>query len=260
MSKALRSTWQGILDAYGELFPAVGMNLLWLLLNFPLVIVGLGAIQLGTLTLSLEEDVQQAVTLLFTAIYAVILVIGPNPASSGMHLFANRIAREERVEFGLFWEGFRRYFWRALALFGIGSGGTFLLIANALFYLRSDLLPLRLFGIVWLYGIVVWLAMLVYMMPLLIEQDDKRVRVVLRNSFFLALANVFPTIVVLIVYIVLVLVSLGLTLLIALLTGSVIAMISARLVQTLLEPYRIAAAIAQQAKDQAITSETPSEK
>lgn len=236
------------------------MNLLWLLINFPLVIVGLGIIQLGTLTLGLEEDVLQAVTLFFTAIYAVILVIGPNPASSGMHLFANRIAREERVEFGLFWEGFRLYFWRALGLFGISTGGTFLLIANALFYLRSDILPLRLFGIVWVYGIVVWFAMLVYMMPLLIEQDDKRIRVVLRNSFFLALANVFPTLAILVIFIVLVLVSLGLTLLIALLTGSVIAMISARLIQTLLEPYRTAAAIAQQqAREQANTAGSPIE-
>ena len=80
--------------------------------------------------------------------------------------------------------------------------------------------------------------MQLYMLPLLVEQDDKRVRLVLRNAFFLTMANVVPSLVLLVVLTVLIVLSIGLTLLIALLTGSVVALIEARALQLLLERYR----------------------
>jgi uncharacterized membrane protein YesL len=236
--KALRAVWAGIVDGYNELFPIVGMNLLWLLFNIPLAFVGLVAIQVITIAMGIEEDSRQSVALIFSLLYAVLLVIGPNPAASGMHLWANRLVKEERVEFALFWEGLRAYLGRSLALFLISVVGLFLLIANALFYLRSDLMALRIFGIVWLYAIVLWMSMQLYILPLLVEQDDKRVRLVLRNAFFLTMANIVPSLVLLVVLTVLIVLSIGLTLLIALLTGSVVALIEARALQLLLERYR----------------------
>jgi uncharacterized membrane protein YesL len=236
--KALRAIWAGIVDGYNELFPIVGMNLLWLLLNIPLGFFGLVAIQVITIAMGIEEESRQSVALAFSLVYGVLLVIGPNPAASGIHLWANRLVKEERVEFALFWEGLRTYLGKSLALFLISTVGLFLLIANALFYLRSELTVLRIFGIVWLYAIVLWMSMQLYMLPLLIEQDDKRVRLVLRNAFFLAMANVVPSLILLVVLTVLVILSIGLTLLIALLTGSVVALIAARALQLLLERYR----------------------
>jgi uncharacterized membrane protein YesL len=236
--KALRAVWAGIVDGYNELFPIVGMNLLWLLFNIPLGFLGLVAIQVITIAMGIEEESRQSVALVFSLLFAVLLVIGPNPAASGIHLWANRLVKEERVEFALFWEGLRAYLGKSLALFSISVVGLFLLIANALFYLRSDLTPLRIFGIVWLYAIVLWMSMQLYMLPLLVEQDDKRVRLILRNAFFLTMANVVPSLILLVVLTVLVVLSIGLTLLIALLTGSVVALIEARALQLLLERYR----------------------
>jgi uncharacterized membrane protein YesL len=236
--KGLRAIWAGILDGYNELFPIVGMNLLWLLFNVPLGFLGLVVIQIITIAMGIEDDSRQSVALAFSLVYAVLLVIGPNPAASGIHLWANRLVKEERVEFALFWEGLRAYLGRSLSLFLIAAVGLFLLIANALFYLRSDLTALRIFGIVWLYAIVLWLTMQLYTLPLLIEQDDKRLRLVLRNAFFLTMANIVPSLVLLIVLSVLILLSVGLTLLIALLTGSVVALIEARALQLLLERNR----------------------
>src|SRR5207248_706167 len=103
---------------------------------------------------------------------------------------------------------------------------------------NSELLPLKIFGIVWLYAIVVWLAMQLYMMPLLIEQDDKRVRLVLRNSFFLTMAHILPTMILLVVLSILVVISVAVTLLVALLTASVVALVMARALQMMLERYR----------------------
>jgi uncharacterized membrane protein YesL len=236
--KALRAIWAGIVDGYNELFPIVGMNLLWLVFNIPLAFVGLVAIQAITIAMGIEEEARQSVALVFSLLYGVLLVVGPNPASAGIHLWANRLVKEERVEFALFWEGARTYLGKSLLLFLISTVGLFLLIANALFYLRSDLTALRIFGIIWLYGIVLWMSMQLYMMPLLVEQDDKRLRLVLRNALFLTMANIVPSLILLVVLTVLVILSLGLTLLIALLTGSVVGLIEARALQLLLERYR----------------------
>src|SRR5919204_2991780 len=109
---ALRAIWAGIVDGYNELFPIVGMNLLWLLFNIPLGFIGLTVIQLITITMAIDEESRQSVALVFSLLYAVLLVIGPNPAASGIHLWANRLVTEERVEFALFWEGLRTYLTR----------------------------------------------------------------------------------------------------------------------------------------------------
>ena len=92
--KALRAVWAGIVDGYNELFPIVGMNLLWLLFNIPLAFVGLVAIQIITLAMGIDEESRQPVALVFSLLYAVLLVIGPNPAASGMHLWANRLVKD----------------------------------------------------------------------------------------------------------------------------------------------------------------------
>lgn len=241
MGRAFRAIWLGIVDAYGELFPVVGMNLLWLLFNIPIVMVGMLVIQLGVGMLSLAEDAASATTLVLALLFAVLLVIGPNPAASGIHLWANRLAKEERVEFGLFWEGLRTYLRPALLLFLISFLGFLLLFSNAIFYLTSETTALRIFGILWLYAILIWFAMQIYMLPLLVEQEDKRLSLVLRNSFFLTISNAIPTLVLLVVCALLVFLSLGITLLIALVTGSLVVLIAARALQLILERYRPAA-------------------
>ncbi|HEY3080080.1 MAG TPA: hypothetical protein VGM69_09255 [Chloroflexota bacterium] len=238
MGKGLRAVWLGITDAYGELFPVVGMNLVWLLLSTPIAAIGLVFIVIGVGTASIAEDARQAVTGVLVVLMLVLLTIGPNPAAAGIHLWANRLAKEERVEFSLFWEGLRTYWWKALRLFLISMVGFVLLSVNALFYLRSETQILQLFGIVWLYAIYFWTSMQIYQLPLLIEQEDKRLRLVLRNSFFLALSNFGTTIVVVVICTVLTVISLGLTLLIALVTGAVVALICTRALHLLLERYR----------------------
>ena len=51
----------------------------------------------------------------------MLLVLGPNPASAGIHLWAHRLVIEERVEMSLFWEGLRQY-WRTAALLFLIDG------------------------------------------------------------------------------------------------------------------------------------------
>jgi uncharacterized membrane protein YesL len=240
VGRAFRAIWLGILDTYGELFPAVGMNLLWFALSIPLSLLGLGIVQIAA-SAQADPDVQSTAFLIYAVLLALLLVTGPNPISAGIHLWANHLVKEERVEFGLFWQGLREYWRPSLVLFLISAVGLMLLVANALFYLSSEIVPLKIFGIVWLYAIVLWLCMQLYLLPLLVEQDDKRIRLVLRNAFFLMMANVFPSLILFVVLTVLVVLSIALSLLIVLLTTVAVALISARALQLLLERYQSAA-------------------
>ena len=238
MGKGLRAVWSGMTDAYGELFPVVGMNMLWLLFSTPILAVLFFVVIVSTSAVSAEEDMRQGLTTLFGIFLVVLMTLGPNPAAAGIHYWANRLVKEERVEFAHFWEGLRTYWWPATKLFLISVVGFYLLFVNALFYLRSEITVLQIFGVIWLYGIYFWMSMQIYQLPLLIEQEDKRLRLVLRNSFFLSLSNFLPTLVVIVVCTFLTVLSMGLTLLIAMITGALVVLIANRALLTLLEKYR----------------------
>jgi uncharacterized membrane protein YesL len=235
----------GIVDAYGDLFQIVGMNLLWLVFTIPTAVLGLLVVQIATAAMTLPDEARTSVGLIFSLLLAVLLVLGPNPASAGIHLWAFRLVSEERVEFGLFWEGLRQYWRTAALLFLLDGVGLVLLIANALFYLNSGIGILFIPGIIFAYAIPLWLAIQMFALPLLIAQDDKRLRLVLRNSFFLAMANIIPTLTLFVVLTLLTLISAAVTLLIALVTACVVALILARALQMLLERYRVAAPAAE---------------
>lgn len=238
MGKGLRAVWAGLLDTYGELFPVVGMNLLWLLFSTPILALLFLVVVVTSGAAAPEEDMRQGLTTMFGILLIVVMTLGPNPAASGIHLWANRLVKEERVEFTLFWEGLRTYWWPATKLFVISIVGFMLLIVNALFYLRSEIAALQIFGVIWVYAIYFWMSMQIYQLPLLIEQDDKRLRLVLRNSFFLSLSNFLPTLIVVVICTFLTVLSLGLTLLIAMVTGGLVVLIANRATMALLERYR----------------------
>jgi uncharacterized membrane protein YesL len=101
---------------------------------------------------------------------------------------------------------------------------------------------LHYFASLWLYAIVVWIIMMLYMNPLLVEQENKSIKLIVRNSFLLAVDNVIPSLVLVVVLLVLSAVSIGITLLVALLTASLAATVETRAVLSYLEKYRLRAA------------------
>ncbi|MGH7862307.1 MAG: hypothetical protein ACREOS_08720 [Candidatus Dormibacteraceae bacterium] len=223
--------WRGIVDVYGDLFPMVGMNLLWLLISIPIV----GVITLILVLFRVPGELAFPVALLFA-------VIAPNPASVGIHNYANQLAKEERVEFDLFWTGLKRLGKRSLVLLVIGLIGTVLLGVNLAFYLNSGIQVLHYLAILWFYVLILWLTMLMYMNPLLVEQQTKSYKLILRNSFVLALDNIIPSLLLLIVVVALSVASIVVTLLIALVSGALVADVQTRAVLAYLEKYEARAA------------------
>jgi uncharacterized membrane protein YesL len=223
--------WRGVVEVYDNLFPLVGMNLLWLVLSIPLVVVVTGLL----LVFRLENTIAFPIALLFA-------ILAPNPASVGILTYANHLLNEEVVEFGLFWSGLRELWWRSLILSLIGVLGTAILGVNIYFYLNSQVEVLHLFAILWIYGLIIWAMMLLYMGPLLVEQQNKSIRLILKNAFLLCVDNLPTTAVILIILIALSVASILITLLVALVTGSFVAMVETKAVFAFLEKYRARAA------------------
>jgi uncharacterized membrane protein YesL len=80
--------------------------------------------------------------------------------------------------------------------------------------------------------------MLLYVQPLLVEQEDKRVLLILRNAAVLAAGSPFVTLIVLLFVGVFVAIGAALPIIAALLLGSLLATIGSRATNVLLDQYR----------------------
>lgn len=172
MGSALRVVGHAFRDWWDEMFLMVGVNLMWALLAIP--------------------------------------VITLFPATMGAYNLTYDKAHGRRVEFELFWQGFRQYFGKAWALGAINLVVTILLIVNILFYLNQ---PSWLFylTILWIYLIIIWLGVLTYVFPLAIEQEDKSIKLIYRNAVLLAVGRPLFTLVIALVQLLLLGISIALS-------------------------------------------------
>jgi len=147
---AFRIAWSSLRDTYEELFILIGANLLTLLLFIP-------------------------------------VVTGP-PALAGLHHLGFHISAEKRVEFRLFWEGFRRYFldsWK-LAIFNLLVFGV--LGVDIWFYMSRVEGAWRVVGLVGVWMLLVWALAQLYTFPLLVRQEERKLFLLVKNAVLLTLA------------------------------------------------------------------------
>ncbi len=152
MGIALRVFWAALKDYYEELFRLVGANLLWLLLAIPVVTLP--------------------------------------PATAGMLYLTNQVAHHKSVELRLFFEGFRRFFWKSwlLALLNVLVLAVF--AANAQFYggrIGGQWGAILQGLFVGLAG--VWCLVQLYVLPMLFEQEEPRLLLALKNAAFMTFAS-----------------------------------------------------------------------
>lgn len=169
-----------------------------------------------------------------------LLVIPGPPATAGLYYLTNRVAHGRSVGLGIFFEGLRRYFikgwlWAMANVLFLAVMG-----ANFSFYGRFQGFWVQFVKGLFLGAAVLWLALQLYTFPLLLEQEDERLRVALGNALFMALKNPGFTLVLVILVASIVALSLALVLPIGLLAISFIALLSNHAVLGRLEAYRIA--------------------
>jgi uncharacterized membrane protein YesL len=230
-----RILWKSLADVYDNLFVAVGMNVVWLVLSIP-------AIPLIDIVLNRVLGLAPDPAFVIAAFLALLF---PGPGSIGIHNFMNQLFKEERVEFSLYWAGLRQLWWRALLLFLLVLVVDALLFVNITFYWSLEA-PIKYVAIIWVYGFILWTMMGLYMNPLLVEQSDKRFVLIVRNSFLLCLDNAVPTLIILIMLSLISVLSIGIVILVALVTGSYVAAVETRAVLSFLEKIRLRAAKATQ--------------
>jgi uncharacterized membrane protein YesL len=123
------------------------------------------------------------------AFFLMLTVIGAPPALAGLSYLAHLLVRDKRAEFGDFWVGFRRYFWASWKLLGLGLLVAVVLSADVAFCLspQREGLILRLMGWINVYALAIWLGGQIYVLPLLMRMEDRRIILTLRNALLLCL-------------------------------------------------------------------------
>jgi hypothetical protein len=110
--------------------------------------------------------------------------------TAGLCFVANRVTRARSVNSQTFAQGVRRYWRKALAVTAINVVALLLVASNFRFYssvLEGPLTSLAL-GI-WLVLTGYWLLVQIYWFPLLLEMEDDRVLLGLRNALVLVIVS-----------------------------------------------------------------------
>lgn len=136
-------------DAWNGLAEIVIANLLWLLLSLPVVTAA--------------------------------------PAAAALYHVTNRLAHGQEAGWRVFFQGFRQHFWLSWRWALLNLLAVLVLLANYQFYARipQDWATLAMGAFIGLS--ILWIAVQIYVFPLLLEQSDRRLRTALRNSLVMYL-------------------------------------------------------------------------
>ncbi len=120
---------------------------------------------------------------------ALVTIILAPPVAMGINAVGNERAREKRINFDLFKDGFRTYFWSSYKYLLIWVAVAALLGANMYFY--ADRLQgwLRYLTFLWFYLALFWVSILPYLFPIFLETETPTILIVYRNTMLLALSK-----------------------------------------------------------------------
>ncbi len=133
------------------------------------------------------------------------LLILPAPVTSaGMWAVAQRAVRGKGVSWGDYGDGIKAYWKRNVGLSLVLALGYGLAWLNLWFYITPGASPLpeavsAVMLPLWVVLMVLWTGVAFYAQPFLVELESPTLRLILRNSFFLALLNPLATLVLLLV-------------------------------------------------------------
>ena len=125
----------------------------------------------------------------------ILPVITFPPALTGLWNVGNLLAHGKAARWTDYFEGFRRYFWKAWGLALLNILVAVILYVNFRFY-TPGIVPFEIGEPLsaWIRGFFVatgllWLILQMYPMAMLLEQKDQRLRVALRNSAVLFITD-----------------------------------------------------------------------
>jgi uncharacterized membrane protein YesL len=164
MLTGFRVLWRALIHFWDESLLMIRTNLTWFVISLPLYL--LTVLVCGIFIPSLDPEAGENIWPWVMS--AFILVTIPGPTSAGVYAIANYVANEETPDFSLFWRAIKVLWKKALVIYLIGAGVLGGLIFNTSFYMQVSTGLLQAVAILWLYGIIYWLTMQAYLMPLLV--------------------------------------------------------------------------------------------
>jgi hypothetical protein len=174
----------------------------------------------------------------------IIPVVTFPPALAGLWNAANIVAQGRTIHWSDYFEGFRRYFWRAWLLALLNILVAVIVATNTWFY-RPEVAPFEINPTLstWIGGMfvgmgVLWTALQMYVWAVLLEQEDQRLRLALRNAVILFIANPGFTIVLFLLLLAVAAASCLVVLPWILVTLAFFAVVCNKVVIHLLEPFR----------------------
>jgi uncharacterized membrane protein YesL len=196
---------------------------------------------------ALKEFWDELFLLMLMNVVTVLLVIPVvtfPPALAGLWGAANLVAKGSAIHWSDYFEGFRRYFWKAWGLALLNILVAVIMFTNIRFY-TPEIVPFDISPSVslWIQALFVgvallWVIVQMYPLALLFEQEDQRLRVALRNAAVLLITNLGFTIVLLLLLLIVAAISTAIPLLWFVVTPALFAVVCNRAVLHLLEPFR----------------------
>lgn len=151
LSEASGVVWKTIRDWYNSMIGLAALNLLWIALSLTIVLLP--------------------------------------PATVGVFAITNSIARGKGQQWDVFWTNARRYGWISARWALINVAVVAVFVVNMMYYGKLD----NTLGVFMSIALIVvglgWLTLQFYFWPFVIEQEQKSVRIALKNSLFLTLAE-----------------------------------------------------------------------
>ncbi len=175
------------------------------------------------------------VGLIHTACWLLII---PGPfALAGVYIVGQRAVRGMGVSWGLIWGGVKEFGGRAFLLFLIVLLGYGILASNLWFYATPEVSPFPTSVTTWLIPIwivlgLLWTGVVFYAQSFLMELEEPRMLLVLRNSLFLTILHPIQTLILVIVSILALVLSIVLPVLLTVYPGFV-SVLSLTAVRTL---------------------------
>ena len=180
---------------YFEFFTIIRGNILWALFCLPYVLYSYVAL-LPLLTDSAEtaRDTSPIIQGLSYIIASLVLLTLAGPATAALYDYAARSLDGEAVGMQSYWESFRAHFIKGYLVAALDLLILATLVLNTWFYLTADIPHLfRVLSIVFMWGIVFWVAIQPYVFSVMIKLDTSVLQT-FRNAVLLALDNLGVTV------------------------------------------------------------------
>jgi uncharacterized membrane protein YesL len=164
MVTGFRVLWRALVHFWDESLLLIRTNVVWFAVSLPLLVLTAFVCSLFFPPIEAESDMNYLPWIMA----AFIVVVIPNPISVGVYAITNFVVNEETPEFSLFWRAIKLLWKKASLLYLIGAAVLGGLIFNTAFYMQVDTGILQAVAILWLYGILFWLSMQLYLLPMLV--------------------------------------------------------------------------------------------